>query len=86
MTDKRSGVLIDANFHTVVISKRALARIYPERTGMEDERVTCPPDGTILQDRRNQTYLRSDTIMQSLTQLKMPIGLVAEIGPASGSW
>jgi hypothetical protein len=63
------SMLVDGNFNTIVISRNTTARIYPERTGMEPERVTYAPDGNIIQDRRNATYLPSDTIIQSLTKL-----------------
>jgi hypothetical protein len=63
------AMLVDGNFNTIVASQNTTARIYPELTGMEPERVTYDPDGNIIQDRRNVTYLPSDTIIQGLTKL-----------------
>jgi hypothetical protein len=63
------SMLVDTNFNTIVISSNTTARIYPERTGMERERVTYDPAGNIVKDRRNATYLPSDTFLQDLTKL-----------------
>jgi Protein tyrosine and serine/threonine kinase len=71
LTPMSFGLLVDANFNAIVISQEAVNRIYPERTGMEPERVTYNlNDGSIVHDRRNQTYLPSDTILQDLTKLQ----------------
>lgn len=70
LTRKSFGVLVDSEFNTIVISEDVVKRIYPERTGFEEERITYGIDGSIVQDRRNQTYLPSDTILQDLTKLK----------------
>lgn len=64
------GLLVDSSFNTIVISQKVVQRIYPERTGMEESRVVYDlVDGSIVSDRRNQTYLPSDTILQDLTKL-----------------
>lgn len=53
----------------VAISQSVVEIIYPERTGFEESRVTRQTsDNSIVDDRRNQTYLVSDTIHQSLLQ------------------
>lgn len=58
--------LVDMDFNGVVISQESADRIYPERTGVEESRVTYDlASGSIVSDRRNQTYLASDTILQS---------------------
>jgi hypothetical protein len=70
LTPKSFGMLVDSNFNTIVISQAVVERIYPERTGFEEERVTYDVvDDTIIQDRRNQTYMPSDTILQPLIKL-----------------
>ena len=70
LTPHSFGLMVDSNFNTIVISQEVVRRIYPARTGMEEERVQYDlVDGSIVQDRRNQTYLPSDTILENLTQL-----------------
>jgi tRNA A-37 threonylcarbamoyl transferase component Bud32 len=66
------GILVDNDFSTIVISEEVVRLLYPERTGFEESRVAYSGiDGTtIVEDRRNQTYLPSDTIHQGLTELK----------------
>jgi serine/threonine protein kinase len=62
--------LVDSAFHMFVISASTVGKIYPSRTGFEESRVTYDAvDGSIVEDRRNQTYLPSDTIFQDLTSL-----------------
>jgi serine/threonine protein kinase len=63
--------LVDAEFRIIVISQSAVEKIYPSRTGFEESRVTYDYlDGSsITQDRRNQTYRPSDTILQGLRNL-----------------
>jgi hypothetical protein len=71
LTDGSFGILVDSNFNTIVISQEVVRRIYPARTGMEESRIVHDGvDGSILYDRRNQTYLSSDTILQGLTKLE----------------
>jgi hypothetical protein len=71
LTPKSFGMLVDSEFNTIVISQEVVNRIYPTRTGMEEARITYDKvDGSIARDRRNQTYLPSDTIVQDLTKLK----------------
>ena len=71
LTRHSFGLLVDSDFNAIVISREVVRRIYPERTGFEEERVTYDlVDGSIVQDRRNQTYLPSDTILQDLTKLE----------------
>jgi len=54
------------DFNIVVISQSTVEKIYPALTGNEESRVTYSKvDGTVVSDRRNQTYLVSDTIFQS---------------------
>lgn len=70
LTKGSFGVLVDADFHTIVISEHVVKKIYPTRTGMEEARVSYDTDGTtIVQDRRDQPYLPSDTIHQPLVDL-----------------
>jgi serine/threonine protein kinase len=71
LTQQSFGILVDAtNFATIVITQAVVDMIYPPLTGFEEERVTYDKtDGTVVQDRRNQTYLVSDTILQDLTTL-----------------
>lgn len=58
-------VNVAKGFSIVAISPSTVRRIYPQRTGMEDVRITYLPDGSVWHDRRNQTYTVSDTIHQS---------------------
>lgn len=70
LTKQSFGMLVDSNFNTIVISQPVVELVYPERTGFEESRVTRDlQDGSIIDDRRNQTYLVSDTILQPLTNL-----------------
>jgi hypothetical protein len=64
------SMLVDAKFNTIVISRNTTSRIYPERTGMEPERVSYDINGNVIADRRNSTYLPSDTMIQDLTKLQ----------------
>jgi hypothetical protein len=71
LTPRSFGMLVDGDFNTIVISQDVVNRIYPMQTGMEEARITYDiVDGSIVRDRRNQTYLPSDTIIQPLTKLK----------------
>ena len=72
LTSQSFGILVNAeHFGTIVLTQSVVNKIYPERTGFEKERVTYNlTDGSIIDDRRNQTYLVSDTILQDLTSLK----------------
>ena len=65
------GFLVDDEFNIYVITQDAVNYIYPEYTGMEETRVVRDElgQGDIVDDRRNQTYLVSDTILQSPTNL-----------------
>ncbi|CAB9505250.1 Gamma-aminobutyric acid (GABA) B receptor [Seminavis robusta] len=62
-----------STLHTILISQSTVQKLYPTRTGMEEARVTYrnndPSSGTILLDRRNQTYQVSDTLVQPPTLL-----------------
>jgi len=71
LTDHSFGMLVDVDaFNTIVLSQSVVERVYPPRTGFEESRVEYSlTDGSIVQDRRNQTYLVSDTILQPLTEL-----------------
>jgi serine/threonine protein kinase len=70
MTNSSFAVLADMTFKTIVISQTVVERIYPSRTGFEESRVAYDlTDGSIVEDRRNQTYMVSDTIHQGLTEL-----------------
>ncbi|KAG7342363.1 7 transmembrane sweet-taste receptor of 3 GCPR [Nitzschia inconspicua] len=58
LTDGSFAFLVDTkSFSVIAISQSVVEKIYPLRTGMEEERP---------EDRRNQTYLVSDTIFQPL--------------------
>ena len=71
LTPHSFGMMVDSDFNTIVISEEVVRRLYPIRTGMEESRVTYDlVDGSIVQDRRNQTYLPSDTILENLTKLR----------------
>ena len=63
------GLVVDGDFNVYVITQDAVEKIYPERTGFEESRVHRDEAGfgDIIDDRRNQTYLVSDTILQSPT-------------------
>ena len=71
LTDRSFGMLVDVDaFNTIVLGQSVVERVYPPRTGFEGSRVEYSlTDGLIVQDRRNQTYLVSDTILQPLTEL-----------------
>jgi serine/threonine protein kinase len=71
LTSDSFGLLVDSKFNTIVISHEVVRRIYPAMTGMEESRITYDyVDGSIVDDRRNQTYLPSDTRQQDLTKLE----------------
>ena len=71
LTDGSFGLLVDMDLNVLVIAQEVVEIIYPSRTGFEEERITYDvSDGTVLDDRRNQTYLVSDTIVQDLTMLE----------------
>jgi class 3 adenylate cyclase/tRNA A-37 threonylcarbamoyl transferase component Bud32 len=71
MAELSFAIVVDSNFHTIIISQAVVKRIYPSRTGFEESRITVSPlDGEVIQDRRNQTYEVSDTIHQPLTKLE----------------
>ena len=69
LTPNSFGMLVDADFHTIVISEYVTQKIYPTYTGNEESRITYDPEGNIVQDRRNKPYLPSDTILQPLVEL-----------------
>ena len=71
LTASSFAILVDTDFRSIVISQAVVERIYPSRTGFEESRVTYNQgvNGSILEDRRNQTYLVSDTIHEDLTKL-----------------
>ena len=72
LTKGSFGLLVDLELNVIVISQDIVEMIYPPLTGYEEERITYDlSDGgtSILEDRRNQTYLVSDTIIQGLDQL-----------------
>ena len=54
-------MLVDKDLNNIVISQEVVHRIYPERTGVEENRVTYDGDGNIVQDRRNVTYTAAET-------------------------
>lgn len=63
------GLLVNTTLSPIAISQSVVEKIYPSRTGMEETRVTYQTsDGSIVDDRRNQTYLVSDTLHQGLIQ------------------
>lgn len=71
MTASSFAVLVNLNFDTIVLSQTVVERLYPPLTGMEEIRITrSDADGSILEDRRNRTYLVSDTIHEGLAELK----------------
>jgi serine/threonine protein kinase len=71
MTASSFAIIIDMNFNAIVISQAVVERLYPKLTGFEKARVTYNiVDGSTIEDRRNQTYLVSDTIYQSLLELE----------------
>ena len=71
LTNGSFGLLVDMELNVIVISQEVVEIIYPSRTGFEDERIAYDvSDGSVLDDRRNQTYLVSDTIVQGLTMLE----------------
>jgi hypothetical protein len=70
MTATSFAILTNMNFDPIVLSQTVVERLYPPLTGFEDVRVTYNDvDGSIVEDRRNQTYLVSDTIHEGLTKL-----------------
>ena len=64
------GVVANGNeapqLPVVAISQAVVQRLYPARTGMEEARVVKRADGSVVDDRRNVTYLVSDTLHQPL--------------------
>eukprot|EP00977_Amphora_coffeiformis_P022174 scaffold10570_cov176-Amphora_coffeaeformis.AAC.24 len=72
LTEGSFAFLVDVNdFNIVTISQSTVEKIYPERTGFEEARVTYDTaDGSIISDRRDKPYLVSDTIHQSPLLLK----------------
>ncbi|CAB9510617.1 acid type B receptor subunit 2 [Seminavis robusta] len=64
------ALLTNTTLSPIAISQSVVEKIYPARTGWEESRVTYQlADGSIVDDRRNQTYLVSDTLHQSLTNV-----------------
>ncbi|KAI2506326.1 hypothetical protein MHU86_8157 [Fragilaria crotonensis] len=71
ITNSSFAIVVDINFHMIVISQTVVERLYPTRTGFEASRVTYDRvDNSTIEDRRNQTYLVSDTIHQDLILLE----------------
>jgi serine/threonine protein kinase len=71
MASSSFAIIVDMEFHAIVISQIVVNRLYPKMTDCEDYRVVRNRvDGSIIEDRRNQTYLVSDTIHQPLTTLE----------------
>ena len=71
MTATSFAIIVDREFHSIVISQTVVDRLYPKMTDSEEYRVVRNRvDGSIIDDRRNQTYLVSDTIHQPLTTLE----------------
>jgi len=61
------ALLTNTTLSPIAISQTVVEQIYPARTGWEEARVTYQvADGSIVDDRRNQTYLVSDTLHQAL--------------------
>ena len=71
LSDNSFAFIVDVTtFHMIVISQSTVEQIYPPRTGFEESRVVYDHhNGTIVSDRRNQTYLVSDTIFQAVVDL-----------------
>jgi len=72
LTNGSFAILVDFDLDVVVISQEVVEKIYPTRTGFEDERVTHGgiSGEMLIYDRRNTTYLVSDTIYQGLSELE----------------
>lgn len=69
LVDGSFALLVNTTLSPIAISQSVVEKIYPQLTGFEEARVTySTADGSLVDDRRNQTYLVSDTIHQSLTQ------------------
>ena len=65
------ALLVNTTLSPVAISQSVVEKIHPERTGFEHTRGTYDTAhlSKIVHDRRNQTYLVSDTLYQSLIQI-----------------
>ncbi|CAB9523191.1 unknown protein [Seminavis robusta] len=76
VTEGSFGLVVDGEFNIYVITQDAVNLIYPERTGFEEFRVHRDKDGEgdLIDDRRNQTYLVSDTILQPPPTSPTPTG------------
>lgn len=71
LTKGSFALLVDFELNVVVVSQEVVEKLYPERTGFEDERVIYDKSGqALIEDRRNVTYLVSDTLYQGLTKLE----------------
>ncbi|KAL9190468.1 hypothetical protein ACHAXT_007679 [Thalassiosira profunda] len=69
LTKGSFALLVDFDLDVIVISQEVVEKIYPARTGFEDERVTYDLSGEVTGDRRNRTYSVSDTIFEGLAKL-----------------
>lgn len=70
LTNGSFAFVVDGDFHMCLISQATVNKVCPERTGMEETRVAYDlTDGSIINDRRNQTYMVSDTVLQDPTSL-----------------
>jgi 7 transmembrane sweet-taste receptor of 3 GCPR len=71
VTENSFGLVVDHDFNVYIITQDCVNLIYPVRTGFEESRVHRDESGfgEIVDDRRNQTYLVSDTILQPPTNL-----------------
>ena len=69
-TNGSFALLVDCDLNVIVVSQEVVETIYPERTGFEDERVIYDTSGqVVVEDRRNVTYLVSDTLYPFVQQL-----------------
>ena len=71
LTENSFAFLVDVTtFHVIVISQSTVEKIYPPRTGSEESRIIYDKKtGAITSDRRNHTYLVSDTTFQPVVHL-----------------
>lgn len=65
LTTNSLAILVDSTtFEVIVISEDTMKKVYPERTGFEEERVTYSlANNEIIEDRRNQTVRRVQEVM-----------------------
>ena len=86
LTDGSFAFIVGAqDFSTIVISQSTVEKIYPKRTGMEEQRVAhSTANGSIVSDRRNQKYFQSTKELDNANWQELAVR-VQELTPGEHS-